>query len=199
VFFCNLTFSLPLKIALEQQTHSESVKACSSLGVNTLMNPFLKDTVAQPLGVQSTAHWRKPVKRRNVSGLSRRARLAMLAAGLTVGLPAQALDVNAASVTQLESLRGIGPRTAKMIVHERSRAGAFASMEDLSDRVKGLGERRVRALSQAGLEVKSALSGAATTPGKDNLVVDLPSNTRDKKRKSQSAVAKPEIISPQSF
>jgi len=163
------------------------------------MNPFLKDTVAQPLGVQSTAHWRKPVKRRNVSGLSRRARLAMLAAGLTVGLPAQALDVNAASVTQLESLRGIGPRTAKMIVHERSRAGAFASMEDLSDRVKGLGERRVRALSQAGLEVKSAPSGAATTTGKDNLIVDLPSSTLDKKRKSQSAVAKPEIISPQSF
>lgn len=163
------------------------------------MNPFLKDTVAQPLGVQFPAHWRKPVKKHSVSGLSRRASLAMMAAGLTVGMPAQGLDVNAASVAQLESLRGIGPRTAKMIVYERSRAGAFSSMEDLSDRVKGLGERRVRALSQAGLEVKSAPSGASMTEGKGNLVVDLPSDTRDTKRKSQPTVAKPEIIAPQSF
>lgn len=163
------------------------------------MNPFLNDPVAQPLGIQPAAHWRKPVKSHRVSGLSRHAGVAMMAAGLTVGLPAQALDVNAASVAQLESLRGIGPRTAKMIVHERSRAGAFASMEDLSDRVKGLGERRVRALSQAGLEVKSTPSGASMTSGKDNLVVDLPSAPRDIKRKSQSVVAKPEIIAPQSF
>jgi competence protein ComEA len=199
VFFCTLKFSLPLKIALEPQTHSESVQVCSSLGANTFMNPFLKDPVAQPLGKQPAAHWRKPVKRHTVSGLSRHAGLAMMAAGLTVGMPSQALDVNAASVTQLESLRGIGPRTAKMIVHERSRAGAFASMEDLSDRVKGLGERRVRALSQAGLEVKSTSSGVSRTSNQDTLVMDLPAGIRHTKRKSQPAIAKPEIIAPQSF
>lgn len=163
------------------------------------MNPFLKDTVAQPLGVQFPAHWRKPVKKHSVSGLSRRASVAMMAAGLTVGLPAQALDVNAASAAQLESLRGIGPRTAKMIVHERSRAGAFASMEDLSDRVKGLGERRVRSLSQAGLEVKSAPTGASMALGNDNRVVEPPKGTHEAKRKSQPLIAKPEIIAPQSF
>lgn len=163
------------------------------------MNPFLKDTVAQPLGVQSAAHWRKPVKKRSVSSLSRRASLAMMAAGLSVGLPAQALDVNAASAAQLESLRGIGPRTAKMIVHERSRAGAFASMEDLSDRVKGLGERRVRSLSQAGLEVRSAPAGASAAAVNDILVVEPPKGPHDTKRNSQPTVAKPEIIAPQSF
>lgn len=163
------------------------------------MNPFLKDTVAQPLSVQSAAHWRKPVKKHSVSGLSRRASLAMMAAGLTVGLPVQALDVNAASVAQLESLRGIGPRTAKMIVHERSRAGAFASMEDLSDRVKGLGERRVRSLSQAGLEVRSAPKGASMAPDKGNLVLEPPKGTHDARRKSQPTVAKPEIIATQPF
>jgi competence protein ComEA len=163
------------------------------------MNPFLKDTVAQPLGVQSPAHWRKPVKKHSVSDLSRRASLAMMAAGLTVGLPAQALDVNAASVAQLESLRGIGPRTAKMIVHERGRAGAFASMEDLSDRVKGLGERRVRALSQAGLEVRPAPPGTSMASNNDNLVVASPKRNHDAKRTSQSVIAKPEIIAPQSF
>jgi competence protein ComEA len=199
VFFRNIKFSLPLKIALEQQTHSGSVQTRLSLGANTFMNPFLKDPIAQPLEVQPAAHWRKSIKKHCVSGLSRRASLAMMAAGLTVGLPAQALDVNAASVTQLESLRGIGPRTAKMIVHERSRAGAFSSMEDLSDRVKGLGERRVRALSQAGLEVGSAPEGVPMAPDKGNLGVVLPKGTRDTKRKSQPAVAKPEIIAPQAF
>ncbi len=163
------------------------------------MNPFLKDTVAQPLGVHPSAHWRKPVKKHSVSGLSRHASLAMMAAGLTVGLPTQALDVNAASTAQLESLRGIGPRTAKMIVHERSRAGAFASMEDLSDRVKGLGERRMRTLSQAGLEVRSAPAGASMTSDNDNLVMQPPKGTHDAKRKSQPLVAKPEIIGPPSF
>jgi competence protein ComEA len=163
------------------------------------MNPFLKATVAQPLEVQPAGHWRKSVKRRYVTGLSRHASLAMMAAGLTVALPVQALDVNAASVTQLESLRGIGPRTAKMIVHERSRAGAFTSMEDLSDRVKGLGERRVRALTQAGLEVRSAPEGASMAPDKDSLVLALPEAPRSTKRKSLPVVAKPEIISPQSF
>lgn len=163
------------------------------------MNPFLKDPVAQPLGLQSTAHWCSPAKRHRVSGLSRRAGAAMMAAGLTIGLPAQALDVNAASPAQLESLRGIGPRTAKMIVHERNRAGAFASMEDLSDRVKGLGERRVRALSQAGLEVRSGTSGTAVASDPSAFVKDVLEATRSTKRKASPIVAKPEIIVPQSF
>lgn len=163
------------------------------------MNPFLKDPVAQPLSVPPTAHWPTHTKRQRVPGLSRRAGVAIMAAGLTVGLPAQALDVNSASVAQLESLRGIGPRTAKMIVHERSRAGAFASMEDLSDRVKGLGERRVRALSQAGLEVRSAAAEATMTSDTSNLVMDVSKLTRDTKRKAQPIVAKPEIVVPQSF
>jgi len=123
----------------------------------------------------------------------------MMVTGLTIGLPAQALDVNAASLAQLESLRGIGPRTAKMIVHERNRAGAFASMEDLSDRVKGLGERRVRALSQAGLEVRAAMSGATLVSDPSAFVKDVPEGTRNTKRKTPPIVAKPEIIVPQSF
>jgi competence protein ComEA len=167
------------------------------------MNPFIKDPVAQPLGVYPYESWRMPGKSSRTSALSRKARAAMVAAGLAVGLPAQALDVNVASVTQLESLRGIGPRTAKMIVQERSRAGAFASMEDLSDRVRGLGVRRVRALRQAGLEVRADRAGAHTSGKATALVPDMPDRTGDSKRKNQRQtqplVAKPEVISPADF
>ncbi len=157
------------------------------------MNPFLKNPVAQPLDVQTSSIWRPPFKRHRSASFSRRAGAAMMLAGLTVGLPTQAMDVNTASVSQLESLRGIGPRTAKMIVHERSRAGAFASMEDLSDRVRGLGERRVRALRQAGLEVGSAQAKGTQLPNVHNTIAKVSD------RQSQALVAKPEIISPPSF
>lgn len=166
------------------------------------MNPFLKDPVAQPLGVQPESHWRATPKPQRISSLSRHTSVAMMAAGLTVGFTVQAMDVNTASVAQLESLKGIGPRTAKMIVHERIRAGAFVSMEDLSDRVRGLGVRRVRALRQAGLQVGtsdvSAPHGArVTTPLAEHALESQVAQAA--KKKPQSISAKPEVISPQPF
>jgi len=163
------------------------------------MNPFIKDPVAQPLGAQATERWRSPSKRPRATRVSRRARMAMIVVGLAAATPSQALDVNTASVRQLESLRGIGPRTAKMIVHERSRAGAFESMEDLSDRVRGLGERRVSALRQAGLEVKSSKAGLPLTVESPAPTKEKPSGTRPLNRTSPDLIAKPEIISPSSF
>jgi competence protein ComEA len=160
------------------------------------MNPFIKDPVAQPLGPQSTERWRTSVPRTRVKRVSRHAGIAMIAVGLAATSPTQALDVNTASAGQLESLRGIGPRTAKMIVHERSRAGAFESMEDLSDRVRGLGERRVRSLSQAGLEVKSSKEGASVSVNGAVSSREKPARARVSKRKSPDLIAKPEIISP---
>lgn len=163
------------------------------------MNPFIKDPVAQPLGAQATERWHIPAKRSRATRVSRRAGMAMIAAGLVAVTPSQALDVNTASVSQLESLRGIGPRTAKMIVHERSRAGAFESMEDLSDRVRGLGERRVSALRQAGLEVKSSKAGLPLTVESAAPSKAKSSGTRPSNRTSPDLIAKPEIISPSSF
>jgi competence protein ComEA len=125
--------------------------------------------------------------------------MAMIAAGLVAVTPSQALDVKTASVRQLESLRGIGPRTAKMIVHERGRAGAFESMEDLSDRVRGLGERRVSALRQAGLEVKSSKAGSPLTVEPPAPSKKKPNGTRPSNSTSPDLSAKPEIISPSSF
>ena len=53
---------------------------------------------------------------------------------------ASAVDVNSATAQQLESVSGIGPSTARTIVQERERAGAFESLDDLAERVRGIGE-----------------------------------------------------------
>lgn len=79
------------------------------------------------------------------------------AAGLlaTFFLPglAFALDINAATQEQLRGVRGIGPKTAQIIIEERSRGGRYESLEDLSDRVKGIGSKKAASLQAAGLSV----------------------------------------------
>lgn len=111
----------------------------------TIMNPFLHSTVAQPV-----------TGRPFMAASSGRARQAL--AGVALGLacfsaPAAALNVNAATAIQLQEISGIGPKTAQVIIHERQRGGAYASMEDLSDRVKGIGPKKAARLAAAGLRV----------------------------------------------
>ncbi|CAM3784745.1 Helix-hairpin-helix DNA-binding motif class 1 domain-containing protein [Bordetella sputigena] len=128
------------------------------------MNPFLHNTVAtvQPPacaaaagalpGASPGASPRMPARRRGrwPGAVGRLA----LAAGLALAiLPAHALDVNSATADQLRTVRGVGPKTAETIVKERERGGRFESMEDLSDRVRGIGPRKAQALQAAGLSV----------------------------------------------
>lgn len=75
-----------------------------------------------------------------------------------LAMPVQALDVNTASVEQLESLNGVGPGTAKTIIQERERAGPFESLEDLSDRVRGIGRKRLGRLRAAGLSAGAGVT-----------------------------------------
>jgi competence protein ComEA len=51
------------------------------------------------------------------------------------------LDLNTASLEQLDGLPGVGPVTAQRIVEWRTRNGRFASVEQLRE-VEGIGERR---------------------------------------------------------
>ncbi|HEX2038450.1 MAG TPA: helix-hairpin-helix domain-containing protein [Acidimicrobiales bacterium] len=55
------------------------------------------------------------------------------------------LDLNAATVEQLDSLPGIGPATAQAIVDHRARHGPFRSVAQLLQ-VKGIGEAKLAAL-----------------------------------------------------
>jgi competence protein ComEA len=50
------------------------------------------------------------------------------------------LNLNAATATQLESLPGIGPRTAERIIEYRQKNGGFKKIEELMN-VRGVGEK----------------------------------------------------------
>ncbi len=59
--------------------------------------------------------------------------------------PPGPVDVNRATVDELEELPGVGPATAAAIVTERERNGPFVSVDDL-DRVPGIGPAKIEAL-----------------------------------------------------
>ena len=59
--------------------------------------------------------------------------------------PEKPVNLNSATVQQLEQLPGIGPATAKRIVEMREKGGAFRRIEDLLA-VRGISEKRLNAL-----------------------------------------------------
>ena len=142
------------------------------------MNPFTEPTVARPWTDNQRAKFSatalsrekravktadgRPIapKKRRRSFLGSALGAIGLAAslGLFLPTPAHALDVNTATQVELRAVRGIGPKTAQIIIDERSRGGRYESFEDLSDRVKGIGPKKAASLQAAGL----TLSGHGT-------------------------------------
>jgi competence ComEA-like helix-hairpin-helix protein len=59
--------------------------------------------------------------------------------------PAKPLDLNTATVEQLEQLPGIGPVTAKAIVRFRTKTGPFRRVEDLLA-IRGITKRKLEKL-----------------------------------------------------
>jgi competence protein ComEA len=53
---------------------------------------------------------------------------------------AATIDLNSASVSDLESLPGVGRRTAERIIEYRQKNGSFKKIEELMN-VKGIGEK----------------------------------------------------------
>lgn len=66
-----------------------------------------------------------------------------------------AVDVNEASVADLDSIKGIGPGTSSKIVEQR-KAAKFKDWNDLIQRVSGMGDKRAAKLSAEGLTVGGA-------------------------------------------
>jgi len=63
--------------------------------------------------------------------------------GLFIALPVwAAVDINTATQSELESVRGIGPAKAQAIIVYRQKNGAFKSLDEL-DQVKGFGKTSV--------------------------------------------------------
>lgn len=63
---------------------------------------------------------------------------AVSGAGASSGL----VNINTASAAELQTLSGIGPSMAQSIIDERTKNGAFASVDDLM-RVSGIGEKKL--------------------------------------------------------
>jgi competence protein ComEA len=59
--------------------------------------------------------------------------------------PSQPVNLNTATLEQLDTLDGVGPATAQKIIDFRTAHGGFNSVDDL-DQVPGIGEKKLAAL-----------------------------------------------------
>ncbi|GJG93627.1 helix-hairpin-helix domain-containing protein [Cupriavidus pauculus] len=117
-----------------------------------------------------------PTTGRSLSDLSRGALRAWRRAGLAFAFslamagmsPAHAdVDVNSADEAGLTSVKGIGPATAKRILAERDKNGAFKDAVDLADRVPGVGAKSATNLQEAGLTFGTPKAAAPAAARKD--------------------------------
>jgi competence protein ComEA len=61
--------------------------------------------------------------------------------------PGQPLNLNTATLEQLDTLSGIGPLTAQKIIEFRDEFGGFGSIEELGE-IPGIGEKRLASLRE---------------------------------------------------
>jgi competence protein ComEA len=75
-----------------------------------------------------------------------------------------AVDVNKATVAELDGIKGIGPSISTKIIDERKK-GNFKYWNDFVERVKGVGDGNAAKFSAEGLTVNGAgFKGAAAAP-----------------------------------
>jgi competence protein ComEA len=98
-----------------------------------------------------------------------------------------AVDVNKATEAQLDSIKGIGPVTSKLIMAERKK-GDFKSWDDFIERVKGVGDGRAAKLSEEGLTVNGAAFKATTATKKDDKAAakDAKADAKDAKKEAKA-------------
>lgn len=72
--------------------------------------------------------------------------LSFLALGIFgINMAFAAVNLNTATASDLDGIKGIGPSKAKAIIDYRSKNGPFKSVEDLKN-VKGFGEKSITKL-----------------------------------------------------
>jgi competence protein ComEA len=74
-----------------------------------------------------------------------------------------AVDINKATVADLDSIKGIGPATSAKMLDER-KTTPFKDWADLIQRVPGIGDRRAAKLSAQGLTVNGDAFKPAAKP-----------------------------------
>ena len=83
------------------------------------------------------------------------AALAFFSLGLATASP---INVNTATQSELESIKGIGPSKAKTIIAERLDGGHFQDANDLQKRVRGIGMKSVEKMVDNGLTIEAPSS-----------------------------------------
>ncbi len=81
--------------------------------------------------------------------------LLVAVSGLAVASP---INVNTATQSELESIKGIGPSKAKTIIAERLDGGHFQDANDLQKRVRGIGIKSVEKMVDNGLTIEAPSS-----------------------------------------
>lgn len=124
--------------------------------------------------------------------------LAVAAMIVTMGFAFAQVDVNKADAAALDGIKGIGPKTSKLIIDERTKGGDFKDWADLEKRVKGIGTKNAKKLSMAGLQVggksmegadMKAMEPKAAKPAKADTKA-MPEAKPDAKAKPAPAPAK---------
>ena len=75
-----------------------------------------------------------------------------------------AVDINKATQAELESVKGIGPTLSTQILSERQKA-PFKDWNDLTTRVKGVGDASASKFSQNGLTINGSAFTGPTAAG----------------------------------
>ena len=91
-------------------------------------------------------------------GAMRVATFVIAVASIPLGVAASPINVNTATQTELESIKGIGPAKAKTIIAERLDGGHFQDANDLQKRVRGIGMRSVEKMVDNGLTIEAPSS-----------------------------------------
>jgi len=92
-------------------------------------------------------------------GFMRSALVSAVLAIASLGLAnASPINVNTATQSELESIKGIGPSKAKTIITERTDGGHFQDANDLQKRVRGIGMRSVEKMVDNGLTIEAPSS-----------------------------------------
>lgn len=82
-----------------------------------------------------------------------------------------AVDINKATVADLDSIKGIGPSTSAKMMDER-KASPFKDWGDLIQRVPGIGDKRAAKLSAQGLTVNGDAFKPVAKPVAQKKVAD---------------------------
>ena len=83
------------------------------------------------------------------------ATLVLTSLGVAIASP---INVNSATQSELESIKGIGPSKAKTIIAERLDGGHFQDANDLQKRVRGIGMKSVEKMVDNGLTIEAPSS-----------------------------------------